>query len=172
MMDWLQLIEKTGEQFFPRFILTVCKFQPEILDKLSFNQKYFIILRISGLSLHTVRINPRKKCAPVFSSANHQQFCNIFSTNYLVGYFSPSLLVQVLFLFRIALQEFFFKIIHPPPPHQKLNGQPLSCKRNGKFAHHVKYGSFYANRNVDSNLTQNSKIVVGPKFMGPLQKHL
>ena len=38
--------------------------------------------------------------------------------------------------------------------------------------HHVKYGSFYANRNVDSYLTQNSKIVVGPKFMGPLQKHL
>ena len=36
--------------------------------------------------------------------------------------------------------------------------------------HHVKYGSFYAN--IDSNLTQNSKIVVGPKFMRPLQKHL
>ena len=31
MMDLLQLIEKTGEQFFPRFILTVCKLQPEIL---------------------------------------------------------------------------------------------------------------------------------------------
>ena len=39
-------------------------------------------------------------------------------------------------------------------------------------SHQVKYGSFYANRNIDSNLTQNSQIVVGPKFMGPLQKHL
>ena len=37
-----------------------------------------MILRISGLSLHTVRINPRKNCAPIFSNANHQQFCNIF----------------------------------------------------------------------------------------------
>ena len=44
-----------------------------------------MILRISGLSLHTVRINPRKNCAPVFSIANHQEFCNIFSTNYWVG---------------------------------------------------------------------------------------
>jgi hypothetical protein len=37
--------------------------------------------------------------------------------------FSLSLLVQVFFLFRMALQEIFFKITHPSS--QKLNGRPL-----------------------------------------------
>ena len=43
MMDWLQLIEKTGEQFFPRFILTVCKIQPEILINII---KYALIVKM------------------------------------------------------------------------------------------------------------------------------
>ena len=41
-----------------------------------------------------------------------------------------------------------------------------------KNSHHVKYGSFYANRNIDLNLTQNSKIVVGPKPYGTSTKTL
>ena len=57
----------------------------------------------------------------------------------------------------------------------------LSCihvneMENSHYVIIVDNGSFYANldanRSIDSNLTQNSKIVVGPKFMGPLQKHL
>ena len=133
-MDWLQLMEKTGEQFFPRFILTVCKLQPEILMNIikyplivkMYNQciiAYFIILRVSGLSLHTVRINPRKNSASLFSIANHQQFCNIFSTNYWVGYFLPQLVSAGIFFIQNCLAGNFFQ--NHPPPHQKLNGQPL-----------------------------------------------
>ena len=93
---------------------------------------YFIILRISGLSLHTVRINPRKNRAPVFLIANHQQFCNIFSTNYWVGYFSPSLLlVQVFFFSELPCRNFFFKIIS----NQKLDGQPLNRQNNAAKLH-------------------------------------
>ena len=70
------------------------------------------------------------------SQGKNQQFCNIFSTNYWVGYFSPSLLVQVFFLFRIALPEFFFKITPPPPPSpskvkwstSKLKHHPIKSK--------------------------------------------
>ena len=43
MMDWLQLIEKTVEQFFRRFILTVCKLQPEILINIT---KYPLIVKM------------------------------------------------------------------------------------------------------------------------------
>ena len=143
MMDWLQLIEKIVEQFFPRFILTVCKLQPEILINIikyplivkMYNQCIFYNIKNFWLKLNTVRINPRKNCAPVFSIANHQQFCNIFSRKYWVGYFfwvgkywvGYFLLVQVFFfLFRIALQELFFSKSPIPPPQQKLNGQPLT----------------------------------------------
>ena len=94
---------KTKEQFFSRFIHTVCKLKPEILINIikypllivkmykTRQQWIFYNIKISGLSLHTVRINPGKNCAPVFLIANHQQFCNIFSTKYWVGYlFRPA----------------------------------------------------------------------------------
>jgi hypothetical protein len=47
------------------------------------------------------------------------------------------LLVQVFFLFIIALQEIFFPN-HPPPP-QKLNGRPLA---DTDIAQHTPYQGF------------------------------
>ena len=41
--DGLVAIEKTGKQFFPRFILTVCKLQPEILINI---MKYPLIVKM------------------------------------------------------------------------------------------------------------------------------
>ena len=73
-----------------------------------------------------MRINPGKNCALVFLIANYQQFCNIFSTKYWVGYFSPSLLVQVFFIQNCLAGIVFSK--SPPPPHQKLNGRPLAFR--------------------------------------------
>ena len=74
-----------------------------------------MILRISGLSLHAMRINPGKNCAPVFLIANHQEFCNIFSTKYWVGYFFPQLVGAGIFFIQNCLAGIFFQN-HPPPP--------------------------------------------------------
>ena len=123
------------EQFLPRFILTVCKLQPEILINLTnihwlsrcTINAYFIILRISGLSLYTVRINPGKNCAPVFFIANHQQFRNIFSTKYWVGFFSPSLLIQVFFYSDLPCRIFQNHPPHSPPPSKVKRSTLLIC---------------------------------------------
>ena len=55
--------------------------------------------------------------------------------------FSLGLLVQVFFLFRIALQEIFFKITTPPPPPQKLNDRSLKASFKEKKL--IKMASFW-----------------------------
>ena len=116
-----------------------------------YNQCIFYNIKNFWLKLTHCKNKCWKKLCPIFLIANHKEFGNIFSTKYWVGcllnisinktmihffivyrflltQFPQSFFLQLvgagIFLFTIALQEFFFQ--NHPPQHQKLNGQPLT----------------------------------------------
>ena len=76
------------------------------------NQWIFYNIKNFWLKLTHCENKSWKKLCPSFLNCISSTF---FSTKYWVGYFPPSLLVQVFFFIQNCLAGFFFKITHPPP---------------------------------------------------------
>ena len=126
------------------------------------NQWIFYNIKNFWLKL-SMKINPGKNCAPVFLIANHEQFCNIFSTKYGVGYFFPQLVSAGIFFYsELPCRNFFSK--SPPPPHQKLNGRPVRLCFNVLFQVLTTFSFFSKDLNC-SYLVFSMSMVISTRTM-------